>query len=636
MTPRKRTLGTCYYPEHWPETLWADDAKRMADLGLTWVRVGEFAWSRLEPQPGVWQFDWLDRAIAMLRDHGLFIVLGTPTATPPRWMLDKYPDMLPVDAAGRTRRFGSRRHYCFSHDGYRQEAARIADVLAQRYGHIVQAWQIDNEYGCHNTTYSYSKAARGAFRTWLAQEYEGIAALNHAWGNVFWSMEYSTFDQIDLPNLTVAGANPAHVLDFRRFSSAQVARFNAAQVAAIRAHSPAPISHNYMGRSTDFDHVVLARQMDIATWDSYPLGFLEDRLETTAAHKRAYARQGDPDFQAFHHDLYRGMAGQGRWWVMEQQPGPVNWAPHNPAPLPGMVRLWTWEAFAHGAECVSYFRWRQAPFGQEQYHAGLLRPDHGVTPGLTEAAHVAREMATMPDVEHTQAPVALVFDYPSAWGWDIQPQGAGCDYFRLVFDFYCGLRKLGLSIDIIPAEAAALTGYKIVLVPGVLRLSPAFIATLAQTQAQVILGPRTNANAPTFQIPVPLPPAIPGCDVRVTHVETLRPDMPVAVAGGGHVMFWYEHLDGRVQVIDQDDTGAPIMVRAGHLHYLGGWPDAAYLTRILMRLTQQAGVKTYTLPSGVRMRETGKTRFIFNHTKTPVCFNGTTMHPAGVFWERLQ
>jgi beta-galactosidase len=387
--------------------------------------------------------------------------LGTPTATPPRWMLDRHPDMLAVDADGRARGFGSRRHYCFSHDGYRAEAIRITEALADRYGHHpgLGAWQTDNEYACHDTVLSYSDAARRAFRDWLAQRYQSTDALNRAWGNVFWSMEYDSFDQIDLPNLTVTEPNPSHALDFRRFSSDQVARFNAGQVAAIRARSDAPISHNYMGRMLDFDHFALGAEMEIATWDSYPLGFLEDRLEDPPEHKRRYARQGDPDFQAFHHDLYRAV-GHGRWWVMEQQPGPVNWAPHNPAPLPGMVRFWTWEAFAHGAECVSYFRWRQAPFAQEQYHAGLLRPDSVEAPAFGEARQVARELAQLPEVEEARAPVALVFDYASAWAWAVQPQGAGCDYFRLVFEVYRGLRKLGLSVDILPPDTADLGGYR--------------------------------------------------------------------------------------------------------------------------------------------------------------------------------
>ena len=160
-------------------------------------------------------------------------------------------------------------------------------------------------------------------------------------------------DQIDLPNLTVTQPNPSHVLDFRRFSSDQVVSFNRLQTDIIKSYSDAPIAHNFMGKTTEFDHFKVGDDLDIASWDSYPLGFLEDRVVAPDEFKQAFARQGDPDFQAFHHDLYRTV-GKGRWWVMEQQPGPVNWAPYNPSPLPGMIRLWSWEAFAHGAEVVCY------------------------------------------------------------------------------------------------------------------------------------------------------------------------------------------------------------------------------------------------------------------------------------------
>lgn len=628
----QRTLGTCYYPEHWPEEIWAEDAARMATLGLTWVRIGEFAWSRLEPAPGVLQFDWLDRAIDTLHAAGLKVVLGTPTATPPRWMLDKHPDMLAVDAQGHPRKFGSRRHYCFSHEGYREESVRITRLLAERFGRKVEAWQTDNEYGCHDTIYSYSDAARVAFRDWLAQRYQSTDALNRTWGNIFWSMEYGNFDQIDLPNLTVTEPNPSHALDFRRFSSDQVARFNGAQVAAIKAHSNAPISHNYMGRIVEFDHFATGRQMEIATWDSYPLGFLEDRLEDDAAHKRRYARQGDPDFQAFHHDLYRAVGRDGRWWVMEQQPGPVNWAPHNPAPLPGMVRFWTWEAFAHGAECVAFFRWRQAPFAQEQYHAGLLRPDHVEAEGFAEAAQVAHELRQMPAVEQTQVPVALVFDYASAWGWSVQPQGAGCDYFRLVFEVYRGLRKLGLSVDIIPPDTETLDGYALVLAPGVLTLTDALTSAIAATRAQVILGPRTNAKTSALSTPNPLPPAIEGLDVTVSRVETIRADMPIAAESGGHIKLWFEHLETTENVTEATQDGAPILIQSGNLSYLAGWPDEVLLQRCLTRVASAAGLSPEALPQDIRIRDTGTTRFIFNHGPYPVDYNSQTIPPAGVIW----
>jgi len=627
----KRALGVCYYPEHWPETRWAEDAAQMRETGLSWVRIGEFAWSRLEPEPGQFAFDWLDRAIDILGAAGLKIVLGTPSCTPPRWMVSRFPDMLAVDAEGRPRKFGARRHYCFSHAGYRAAAAEMASHLGARYGRDprIAAWQIDNEYGCHDTILSYSDAARAAFQTWLAERYGSIAALNTAWGNVFWSMEYTRFDQIDLPNLTVAEANPSHLWAFRRFSSDQVVTFHEAQVAALRAQTDAPLIHNYMGRVLDFDHFDVGASIDIASWDSYPIGFLSDRLEGSAAHKSRYLQQGDPDMQGFHHDLYRAVGKEGRLWVMEQQPGPVNWAPYNAAPLPGMVRLWTWEAFAHGAEVVSYFRWRQAPFAQEQMHAGLLRPDAAPAPALAEAAQVAEELAAMPDVASTQAEIAILFDYPSAWAWESLPQGADFDYFRLVFDLYKALRRRGLSIDIHPSSATSLSQYKLVFAPGIASMSDALKAALAETRA--IIGPRSQAVTPELTIPTPMGPDLPDLEVTAIRVESLPPDVTRPVAGGGAVLHWQEWLDGSAPVVFETVNGAPILV-GDKMKYLGAWPDEVLWDRIIDHALTNAGISAPFLPDGLRARRAGDMDFYFNYTTEDIEFDGITIPSCGVRW----
>ncbi|GAA0776206.1 beta-galactosidase [Roseibium denhamense] len=636
----KRTLGTCYYPEHWPEEIWEADARRMKDTGLTWVRVGEFSWSRLEPVPGDLHFEWLDRAIDILGKAGLKVVLGTPTATPPRWMIDKHPDMVAVDAHGNPRKFGSRRHYCFSHEGYKQESDRIVKLLAERYGRnpYVAAWQTDNEYGCHDTILSYSDAARTAFRLWLRDHYGTIEALNRAWGNVFWSMEYRSFEEIDLPNLTVTEPNPSHTLAFRRFSSDQVAVFNKRQVETIRAHSSAPISHNYMGRITDFDHFKVGDDLEIATWDSYPLGFLEDRVGAAPDHQRTYARQGDPDFQAFHHDLYRAV-GKGRWWVMEQQPGPVNWAPYNPAPTKGMMRLWAWEAYAHGAEAVCYFRWRQAPFAQEQMHAGMLRPDNADAPALQEAKQVAEELRSAPDVSSPQAPVALIFDYDADFAWAAQPHGAGLSYFQLVFDVYKALRKLGLSIDILRPETRDFTGYKIVAAPGLIHMPEDLKRALSGCSAQVLLGPRTGARDKNMVIPVPLPPDIPGLDVTVTRVESLRPDMPLALKKSGTAAGCFrgyrEELEGAADIVLELENGEPAAFSNGHMTYVGGWCDEEGWLHLLRDLCKSARVQTFEVSGGVRCRDTDGTRIWTNYGSDPADTPAGRIEAAGVLFENL-
>ena len=633
MTDRTRALGVCYYPEHWPAAQWAEDAARMKEIGLTYVRIGEFAWARIEAEPGALDWSWLDEAIGVLGKAGLKVVLGTPTATPPRWVLNRHPDMIALDAQGRPRGFGSRRHYCFSHEGYRQECARIVALMAERYGRNehVAAWQTDNEYGCHDTILSYSTAARDAFRNWLARKYQSPQALNRAWGNVFWSMDYAGFEEIDLPNLTVTEPNPAHVMDFRRFSSDQVVSFNRLQTDIIRRHSDAPIAHNYMGRIVDFDHFAVGADLDIASWDAYPIGFLSDRLEASPEHKRRYLRQGDPDFQAFHHDLYRAV-GKGRWWIMEQQPGPVNWAPYNPDPLPGMARLWAWEAFAHGAEAVCYFRWRQAPFAQEQMHAGLLRPDSAAAPAYHEAAQVADELKALPVTAAAKAKVALVFDYESAWAWTIQPQGKDFDYFALLFHIYKGLRRLGLSVDIQPPTAQDFSGYSLVLVPGLFTLTETLKTALTTSGAAVIAGPRFNSKTPDFTIPVPLPPALPGLDCLVARVESLPPTAPVPLVAGGAFTGWREVLEGSAEVVEEAVDGTPAAMRAGNMTYLGGWPDEEALDRILRSAVIEAGLEFTDMPEGIRQRDTATHRFLFNYGPEPVHFAGHHIPAAGAVW----
>ncbi|MEL7098927.1 MAG: beta-galactosidase [Pseudomonadota bacterium] len=621
----KRTLGVCYYPEHWPEEIWAEDAARMAAAGLTWVRIGEFAWKRMEPEPGRLEWGWLDRAIDTLGAAGLRVVLGTPTATPPAWVLRKHPDMLAVDADGRPRGYGSRRHYCFSHEGYLQEAVRITALMAQRYGQNphVAAWQTDNEYGCHDTVLSYSDAARDAFRSWLRARYPGvgnsgdIAALNAAWGNVFWSMDYDDFADIGLPNLTVTEPNPAHSLAFRRFSSDQVVRWNRAQVEAIRTHSDAPIAHNYMGRVTEFDHFAVGADLDIASWDSYPLGFLEDRVGATSTHQAAFARQGDPDFQAFHHDLYRAV-GRGRWWIMEQQPGPVNWAPYNPAPLPGMVRVWAWEAFSHGAEAVCFFRWRQAPFAQEQMHAGLLRPDSVAAPGLAEAEEVAREIAAAPEVSVTQAPAALIFDYDADAAWQVQPHGAGLSYFGLVFEAYKALRRAGLSIDILPASTRDFSGYRMILAPGLMHMPQDLKEALAACEAVRLIGPRSGSRDADVCIPVPLPPDLPDLDVTVARTESLRPDTPVPLDGGGSIILFSETLETDAAPWLRAKDGAPVAVGAGDVAYLGAWLDTPGWDRAIAVMCARASLEALSLPEGLRVRTDGNIRTWINYSSAPI------------------
>ncbi|MEI6485794.1 MAG: beta-galactosidase [Sphingomonadales bacterium] len=616
-------LGVCWYPEQWPEHLWASDVARMAGLGLSFVRIGEFAWSRIEPEPGRFDWDWLDRVVDLAHGAGLEVVMGTPTATPPRWLVDAHPEILAKGRDGQVRGFGSRRHYCFSSDTYLELARRITRAMAQRYGQHpgIIAWQTDNEYGCHDTVVSTSDAAKAGFRRWLAAQYGDVATLNAAWGLSFWAQEYRSFDEVDAPFGTVTESHPAHRLAWQRYSSAMVERFNAAQVAILREESPGrDILHNFMGLFTEFDHFAVSRQLDVATWDSYPIGFL-GQGPFTAADKARYLRTGHPDLTAFHHSLYRS-CGNGRWWVIEQQPGPVNWAAWNPAPARGAVELWGWEAVAHGAERMSWFRWRQAPTGQEAMHAGLNRPDNVPAAAWPEVEALDSGLAVLGELPaRAQADVALLFDYDSLWAVQSQPQGRDQDALATAMAWHTAARRLGLSVDVVSPDAD-LAGYRLVLAP----MQVFFGADLArQVQAggaRLLAGPRTGAKTRDLAIPATLPPG--GLqaliDIRVARVESLPPGIRITAGNAGHVSSWMEDVEAGADVTTRlaTDDGRGLWLAQGRAHYLAGQVDDDLLRRIIADVAAAAGLCPRDLGPDVRLERRGDLMFLFNYGPDPV------------------
>jgi len=627
-------IGVCYYPEHWAESRWVQDAQHMSELGISMVRVGEFAWSRLEPTAGHYQFDWLQRAIDTLHNAGLEVILGTPTATPPAWLIKNNPDMLAVDEQGRVRDFGSRRHYCFSSQRYRGECERIVTALAKHFGEhpAIKAWQTDNEYGCHSTSISYSDAALKAFQQWCSQQYNGIEALNLAWGNVFWSMEYQTFDDIGLPVGTVTESNPAHRLAYWRFSSEQIKTFNKLQVDILKKHSPGrDIVHNFMGNFVEFDHFDVASDLDVASWDNYPLGFLT-RDGTDAVDQKTYFRTGHPDSSSFHHELYRS-CGNGRMWLMEQQPGPVNWAPYNPAPLPGMVRLWGWEAFAHGAEVVSYFRYRQAPYAQEQMHAGLCLPDGREDDAAVEVRTLGEEIKQLNaiDVQMQLASVALVFDYAGDQAARIQ-QPDGQNYDPLVFTqgVYSALRQLGVRVDVI-SSAAALDNYKLIILANCTVTDTALSAKLATSDAQVIMFPRTGSKTAECSIPDQLPPGVFQnlIDLKVTRVETLPRTIQMITNNKCAVVDWRERIEADFPAEDMFEDGWGFHYRTGRIHYINACPERQTLLKLLAPRLQEANIAHVDLGRGLRITTRGKLVMAFNYGPDAVTLSEQVLEHFG-------
>lgn len=324
-------LAVDYYPSQWPEWMWESDIAQMRDNNISYVRINEFDWSILEPTEGHYNFTLLDKTLDLFAKYGIKAILGTPTASPPNWINQNY-DVDHVDVTNATLLFGSRRHYSFSSFDYRNLSQGITQKLAERYGNssTVVAWQLDNEFGCHDTVHSYDHNAAIRFRAWLEQKYGTIEHLNDVQGRVFWSAQYESFDAVQPPFLEVYTTNQAHKLDWYRFSSDMVIEFAKEQATIIREYAPSQaITTNLMMGFTDFDHFKFAREVgiDFAAFDEYPLAGLSSFSWLSDTELVEYMRTGLPDYQSLHHALYRGVAGaaygtlSGPFAVMEMQPG---------------------------------------------------------------------------------------------------------------------------------------------------------------------------------------------------------------------------------------------------------------------------------------------------------------------------
>ncbi|WP_170430316.1 beta-galactosidase [Ruegeria arenilitoris] len=622
----KLELGVCYYPEQWDRSLWREDARRMVEMGLDWVRIAEFTWGLIEPERGQFQWVWLDEVIDILGDAGLRVMMSTPTAAPPKWLIDEHPEILPVGPDGRVRGFGSRRHYCFSSEVYLAESRRIATEYARRYGEnpYVHAWQIDNEYNDHDTVLSYSDAARDGFRRWLAERYGTIDNLNRTWGTVFWASAYSSFDQIELPNGLVASPNPTHALDFARYSSDRVRLFNRAQVDILREYSPGrDITHNFMAGSFEFDHHTVAADLDIVGFDSYPLGnLLGSTLSDEDKHR--YLRTGAPDYQGFHCDLYRSQ-GRGRMWVLEQQPGPVDWAEKNPSPADGMVRLWTWAAYAHGAQAVMFFRWRQAKFAQEQFHTALLRSDGSPDQAALELAQVAQERDALPPAERQRASVAILLDYASIWAADILPHDDAFPNAQIFREWYAGLRSFGVDLDFVGPEDD-LTGYTLIVLPQSMIVSPDLAKRLRDSQAKLLIGARASSKTVAMHTPQNLAPGELAdlAGVRVLRVESL-PDLAresVQLQDGTQHEFtgWREIIEtthtvtARFSSVYRD--GSPAIVQSDRAMYLAMIPRGPLLQAVLAQALNWADIPVTENNRDMRVTRRGELLFAFNFSAT--------------------
>ncbi|MEM3659363.1 MAG: beta-galactosidase [Thermoproteota archaeon] len=316
-------FGVDYYPEHWPRERWAKDAEMMAELGFNTVRLAEFAWSRMEPVEGKFDFSWLDEALETLSKHGIKAVLGTPTAAPPPWLVKAHPDILQVDAQGRRKPEGTRKNCCAVNPNYIEHTKRIVEamVLHSKDNPSIIGWQIDNEF---DVNLCYCENSVTAFRSWLKEKYGSVERLNSACGLVFWGQEYGSWDEVFPLRPPFDMQNPALCLEWHRFSSDAWVNYQRLQVEIIRRHAPHHmVTHNFMGLYKELDYFKLARDLDLVSFDYYP----------------KWSSKTDHAASAMAHDVMRSLKKKP-YWIMELQSGAVK-THLAPIPKPGEIRLWT-------------------------------------------------------------------------------------------------------------------------------------------------------------------------------------------------------------------------------------------------------------------------------------------------------
>ncbi len=632
-------IGVDYYPEHWDKGRWKTDAEMMLEARIKVIRIGEFAWSLYEPEEGKYDFAWMDEVLDFFGGYGIKIVLCTPSATPPKWMTDKYSDILQEDIHGNAKIFGTRRHYCYNSDLYRQKTRKLVEKITERYAnhYAVEGWQIDNELGWSNTTRCYCRKCHAKFIDWLEKKYGSIKNLNEKYGTVFWSQIYNSFSEVIIPKAGACydtchdtqGQNPGLLLDFYRFSSESVIDFMKESVDTIKRYSDKPVTTNMLDAAinsgTGINYFEMSEALDFVSWDNY--------IEFQWGIAKAATVSRD-------HALLRSYKKQP-FWVMEQQSGPCGWSKLGPAPTPGKLRLWTYQAIANGADTVVYFRWRACPFGTEEYWHGILNHDGKPNRRYEEISKIGLETEKLSSYFgplQPKAEVAIIKSFDSEWSHSIHRHVENFSYDNLLLDFYKPFFEMGISVDFVqPGED--LSGYSLVIAPALLLLTDNEKTNLedyAANGGNLLVSFRSGIKDVFNNM---LMKSVPGVFSDLAGVEVYDYDPQFqkqtgvsGVFGEGNSKLWCDIITPitakKLGVYTKDYyAGKPCLTvnefGKGSVYYLGCDLDDAAMSRLMKYLAAQAGIPVglYSI-SGMEAVEAtdGKEKaiFVMNHNSYPL------------------
>lgn len=627
LNPRAPFLwhGGDYNPEQWPRATWDEDIQLMQQCHFEVATVGVFSWVSLQPEEERFTFEWLDTILEKLTAAGRKVCLATPTAAQPAWMSQRYPTILRADASGQRRHHGWRGNYCPTSPDYRRFATQIARKLAERYhGHpALVAWHISNEYGgaC------YCETCAAAFRAWLKQRYASLDELNQKWWTPFWSHTYTDWFQIEPPYANGEQSIHAQVIDYRRFQSEMMLECYKSERDAVRAFSPdIPITTNMMGTYPELDYRVWAKEVDMVSWDCYPGPF------------------DSPADIAFLHDLNRGLRDGQPFMLMEQTPSSQNWQEYNALKRPGVLRLWSYLAVAHGADTVMYFQWRRGRGSFEKMHGAVVEHSgSSETRVFREVQQLGTELARLKDRTLggvTPAEVAVLFDWNNWWAID-SSSGPLRDkrYVPTVRLHYAAFWQQNVPVDIVFSDSD-FSRYRILvapmlymLKPGVAERAAAFVKNGGTFVTTYFSGIADECDL-AFEngYPGPLREVL---GVWNEEIDALYPEQKNSIVfadGSGTYtcgrLCALTHCEGASTLATYGDdfyAGTPVLTRhkfgAGQAYYLGSEPEPRFLSDFYARLLAEQKIQPILhTPEGieatVRQTRRGTLLFVLNHLAT--------------------
>lgn len=637
--------GGDYNPEQWMDTpqVWDEDMRLMKLSHCNEMSVGIFSWSKLEVRDGEFDFSWLDTILDKIHQNGGRVLLATPSGARPHWLADAYPEVLRVDTNGIRASFGKRHNHCPTSPAYRRYVRRIDEKLAERYADhpALIGWHISNEF---NAEGCFCEECRRGFRDWLRKKYQGdIQKLNHEWWTTFWSHTYDSFDQIDPPS-PIGDDFASLVLDWRRFLTDVVTDFVHEEKAAIRRFSDAPVTTNYMMGYNGINYDVLTREMDFISWDSYPMWHRYD------AHGSQIEIAAET---AMFHDRCRSFLNRP-FVLMESTPSLVNWQPYNKLKRPGMHKLASLQAVAHGSDAVQYFQYRKSRGSNEKFHGAVV--DHfnaentRVFREVTELGKTLKKLDTVLGT-HTRSRVALIYDTENDWAIEVA-QGFQKDnkkYIPICKRIYRSLWRRGINVDVIDAHRD-LDGYDLVIAPmlymvyedTVKRLTD-YVAKGGTLLSGYMLG-MVNENDLCTLDGFPFGTLKDVFGIWNEEIDTLYPDEKNAVLYDGKsypVSDYCERIHpnatAEVLAVYEKDfyAGEPALVKnhygEGTAYYLATRDDGALTDDLLGTLIERLGIPCALcdLPTGVtaHTREEDGERYLFVENYNAASASVVLPHP---------